>query len=152
MVLGYGVNAYFDMLSSLSYMFVMITIFCLPIYYMYASHGAFSDYRSFSIAKYMLGNLGGSSVFCEQYHMNRGQYTISCPPESYIDTNNLIFGMISDEIVDKNVCTQKMVDILVKKNNQTDCTATLNKKVTLDRINKACSGEKTSCNFKLDGL
>jgi len=41
LVLGYGVNAYFDILYSLSLMFVCITIFCLPIYWIYSSGSAF---------------------------------------------------------------------------------------------------------------
>ena len=36
LILGYGINAYHDILQSLFLMFICISIFCLPIYYTYA--------------------------------------------------------------------------------------------------------------------
>lgn len=38
LMLGYGVNAYLDIMLSLSKMFVMITIFCIPIFMFYANN------------------------------------------------------------------------------------------------------------------
>lgn len=35
LILGYGVNAYYDILLSLCTLFLCITIFCIPIYYTY---------------------------------------------------------------------------------------------------------------------
>jgi len=43
LLLGYGVNAYFDILYQLINCFVFITIFSMPIYYLYASEAGFSD-------------------------------------------------------------------------------------------------------------
>ena len=42
-LLGYGINAYFDILYYLLACFTMLTIFSLPIYYLYASESGFSD-------------------------------------------------------------------------------------------------------------
>ena len=36
LLLGYGVNSYFDILASLSIMFACITIFCIPVMYVYS--------------------------------------------------------------------------------------------------------------------
>lgn len=43
LLLGYGVNAYFDILFQLFNIFVLITIFCIPIYYLYGMENGFSD-------------------------------------------------------------------------------------------------------------
>ena len=61
---GYGINAFFDMLSSISTMFVWITIFMIPVFHIYASHGAYYNEKSWVLSRMMLGNLGGSSVTC----------------------------------------------------------------------------------------
>lgn len=37
-LLGYGINAYFDIMISLAYMCVCITIFMLPVFILYASN------------------------------------------------------------------------------------------------------------------
>ena len=36
LMLGYGVNAYFDIMYSLVFMFLTISIACIPMYYNYA--------------------------------------------------------------------------------------------------------------------
>jgi len=36
LILGYGINAYFDLIQLLVYMFLMITIFCIPLLYIYS--------------------------------------------------------------------------------------------------------------------
>ena len=64
LILGYGVNSYFDLLSYMSIMFVIVTIFALPIIKIYSSHDAFSEHDNYPLSKFSLGNLGGSSVFC----------------------------------------------------------------------------------------
>lgn len=38
-VLGYGMNAFFDVLMSMHYMFLCITVFAIPIYYVYSQGG-----------------------------------------------------------------------------------------------------------------
>ena len=38
LMLGYGVNAYLDIMLSLSKMFLMITIFCIPIFMFYGNN------------------------------------------------------------------------------------------------------------------
>lgn len=36
--LGYGVNAYFNIMLNLSKMFAMITLFCIPLYAVYSGN------------------------------------------------------------------------------------------------------------------
>ena len=83
------------MLSSLSMMFLMISIFCIPVFYLYGSHVAFEDWKSYPIARFTLGNMGSASMFCQQNRLGKDLFTITCPNESVIDTDNLLVGMIS---------------------------------------------------------
>jgi hypothetical protein len=73
LILGYGINAFFDILLSLCIMFISITIFSLPIYYIYSSIGqkAFSQEITYPISRFLLGNMGGSSIFCHQNLMEK---------------------------------------------------------------------------------
>lgn len=64
--MGYGINAYFDLMLSLIYMFTAITIFSIPMYYAFSKNdiGYFkTSYSSFD--KFTLGNLGGANVVCQ---------------------------------------------------------------------------------------
>jgi hypothetical protein len=38
LLLGYGINAQFDIMLSMVYMFICITIFCIPVYYVYKNN------------------------------------------------------------------------------------------------------------------
>ena len=71
-LLGYGVNAYFDILYYLCCCFVFVTIFSLPIYSLYSNEKGFSDEGiSRFLSRFSLGNLGGSSVTCAQNRLGR---------------------------------------------------------------------------------
>ena len=41
LALGYGINAYFDILSSISKMFFWCFLFCIPVYYIYGITGSY---------------------------------------------------------------------------------------------------------------
>ena len=43
LILGYGINAYYDILYSLCCMFIWITIFSIPVYYIYSQGIYFRD-------------------------------------------------------------------------------------------------------------
>jgi hypothetical protein len=71
LMLGYGVNAYFDTLYSIMWMFVIITLVCIPIFHIYGTNpvGGMQLYLEgeglkLLLATYSLGNMGGSTVIC----------------------------------------------------------------------------------------
>ena len=66
LMLGYGLNAFFDVMFSMMQMFVCITIFCIPIYMSYSQGGqkAYSDSLAYPITQFMLGNMGGATMYC----------------------------------------------------------------------------------------
>jgi hypothetical protein len=79
LILGYGVNAYFDILQALAKMFVILTIVSIPLFVIYGSGIAFSDLKSYPISRFMLGNLGANTVSCENNYLQRGDLDINCP-------------------------------------------------------------------------
>lgn len=40
LILGYGINSYFDIMMSMMRMFICITIYCLPMFYVYSKNEA----------------------------------------------------------------------------------------------------------------
>jgi hypothetical protein len=63
-MLGYGVNAYFNIIKYLGIMFFMITLFSIPIYVIYSSNAV--NMLS-GLNKFSLGNLGGSDIFASNF-------------------------------------------------------------------------------------
>jgi hypothetical protein len=62
LLLGFGVNNYFDIMKSLMYMFSMISLFMLPLMFKYSTNDqkALSKDPLYAITQFSLGNLGGS--------------------------------------------------------------------------------------------
>ena len=58
-MLGYGVNAYFNILKYLGIMFFMISLFSIPIFVIYSGN---SVNMLTGLNKLSLGNLGGSDI------------------------------------------------------------------------------------------
>lgn len=64
-VLGYGVNAYYQILASLAKMFFWIFVFTIPLLVIYGGGRYYEGYPSFPISRFFIGNFGGSSMMCK---------------------------------------------------------------------------------------
>lgn len=100
LMLGYGMNAFFDVQYSMMQMFLCISIFSIPIYLTYSQggQGAYSDSLAYPITQFMLGNMGGSTTFCHQFLMQKGHADISCSTGLVLDTDHAVFGLISSKL------------------------------------------------------
>lgn len=71
LLLGFGVNSYFDVMLALMKMNILITIFVLPLFYCYSHNPQMAMLGDspvkYDINKYTLGNLGGSHVKCQPH-------------------------------------------------------------------------------------
>ena len=70
LLLGYGVNAFFEIMNQLAWKCVAITVFLIPIYYIYAFDGQNGTYwyetvkPKYFFHQFSLGNLGGATTEC----------------------------------------------------------------------------------------
>ncbi len=114
LILGYGVNAYFDVMKSLAWMFFFITLFCLPLYYMFAFNDAqglkvLNDDWRFQITKWSLGNMGGATVICHNKAIKSREFMLACPNAltAVLDLENVKFGVMSELVENKVYCTNE---------------------------------------------
>ena len=61
-LLGYGINSFFDLMYSLFWMSIFITIFSLPLMIEFSSHDALAKEPRYIFNQFSLGNMGGTSV------------------------------------------------------------------------------------------
>lgn len=97
LMLGYGTNAYFEILMNLTTLFTLIGLFSLPVLYYYSSGINYSDYDTWPILQFFIGNIGGSTVFCKTTRMGFGEIQASCPPNTYFDANKAVWGIMSNQ-------------------------------------------------------
>ena len=99
LILGYGVNAFFVILLSLCSMFCCISLFAIPIYYSSKSMGqdSYRDDKTHPISQFLLGNMGGATMFCHSALMEKEHLDISCPAGLILHSKPAIFGLISTQ-------------------------------------------------------
>ena len=108
LICGYGINAYFDVLSKLSRMFLLITLFSIPLFYIYYT-GRHYDRDGNPVAKTTIGNFGAATMFCKATRMGVKSMDIYCPPSTVMDKRNIQFGMMSSEFQTHIFCTREAV-------------------------------------------
>ena len=71
MLLGFGINSYFDIMEQMCKMFCTISIFFIPIIFMYVTSKenalakeAATDGYPYLVSAFSIGNMGGSNVRC----------------------------------------------------------------------------------------
>eukprot|EP00355_Strombidium_rassoulzadegani_P007408 CAMPEP_0168620868 /NCGR_PEP_ID=MMETSP0449_2-20121227/7377_1 /TAXON_ID=1082188 /ORGANISM="Strombidium rassoulzadegani, Strain ras09" /LENGTH=1171 /DNA_ID=CAMNT_0008661923 /DNA_START=74 /DNA_END=3586 /DNA_ORIENTATION=+ len=160
LMLGYGINAYFDIMLSLCLMFFSITLFCLPLYYMFAYNDAqglknFNEGFKFQITKWSLGNMGGSTVICFNKAIKSRDLKITCPnaQNAQIDIQNVQFGVMSQHIENKVFCSnenQQFIDAL-SDSSIANCTARLDTAGITKTLTERCTG-KAKCEMDLGSV
>ena len=61
LVLGFGINAYFNIIKQMLYMMMFICFVNLPLFYIYSQYDALDKS---AISSLSLGNMGGSLSVC----------------------------------------------------------------------------------------
>jgi len=125
--LGYGVNAYFDIIYYMMCMMITISIFCIPIFMAYTgnSANALANHAANPFARLRvatLGNLGGASVICQQNRLKTRQMTINCPKGSVIDYSSVKYGIIGNDINKQTFCLESAIWADPANKGQTNCT------------------------------
>ena len=115
LMLGYGFNAYFDMLLSFVYMMLTITVFCIPIFMLYKGN-SIHELRSSEpnpikqLLEFTLGNMGAASTFCASKQIKAQKFTAECPQGSIIDYDSLQWGFMDRAMTKNSFCRQGAID------------------------------------------
>lgn len=119
LILGYGINSYFDLLILLCKMFLSISVFSLPILAIYSSGPAFPD--SF-VTSLSMGNLGGASMLCKTAFMGMDEMALQCPAGTVMDTEQAQYGIIPKEIENKHFCLHDDLNRALEEEGVANCT------------------------------
>lgn len=118
--LGYGVNAYFRILYQMMNLFIIVTIFYLPIFAVYSNNSAkaLKGQPSYGINQYSLGNIGGSGVECATAEIRQKSLELTCPSGSEIVCDKIQFGAISKMMTRRDYCLNSVIKTDIKELNK----------------------------------
>ena len=78
MIMGFGINAFFDMMVLLIYVFIGLTVLAIPAIAIFASSNGLENYRNYVTAKFSMGNMGYSASNCYSISMGTGELLLNC--------------------------------------------------------------------------
>ena len=99
-VLGYGINAYFDIIYNLMICMIVCSIAFLPVIFVYADNPIMQlqTQGKYFINMFSLGNMGGSDVVCTTAIILKGSIGIKCPQGTIIDEKFVTYGVMDQSI------------------------------------------------------
>mmetsp|Transcript_10851 Transcript_10851/g.14604 ORF Transcript_10851/g.14604 Transcript_10851/m.14604 type:complete len:316 (+) Transcript_10851:248-1195(+) len=148
LMLGFGLNSYFDVMIQLMIMVAIISCVMFPLMYTLSRFSALEQFPSYSTNKYTLGNIGGADSLCNHATFMGGDKTIvsmQCGTNSLIDldafasnTNTVLFdiGIIPQEAPVNTYCSN-VDDEYLKK-----CESFVNKDKFLQDMRAECQGKE----------
>ena len=132
---------------------MVISVFIVPLFYLYSQGQQYEHVLFSPLLNFMLGNLGGASMFCQSVRIDLGRMNAHCPIDSVFDAKNAVFGLMSNQLNDFTHCHQdSIVKVLQNQTKIEDCTKRIqNMDDVKSDIVKRCQG-KQMCLVKLDQL
>lgn len=88
LLMGFGMNAYFDIMKQLIFMFFWISVFFVPVFYIYSSYDGLKNAPYYPLDMWSLGNMGGSSVQCGSapQAVAGARLSLTCPTGTFSTT------------------------------------------------------------------
>lgn len=125
LVLGFGINSYFDMMLHLSKMFFFSTLFFIPVFLWFKRNNegylaSESKNPMKQLQAFTLGNIGGATTICQQTKLLAESMTFECPAGLDIDYKNIVYGLISSDNIVNYYCHEK--PIFQADTSYTKCT------------------------------
>lgn len=127
MLLGYGINSFFDLMYSLFWFAIFVTIFMMPMMYQFSSeYSGLSKEPRYLFNQFSLGNMGGTTVACTQHLLQDKKFTFTCY-DGVMSADKALFGVLNEKLDKQTYCRD---DAIWEKNDKTkvaNCTSYMKK-------------------------
>lgn len=117
LLLGFGINAYFNIIKQMLYLMIGVLIINLPLFYIYGSYGAI---QNDAIASVSMGNMGGAVSICSyiphNYENVNATMKLECPSgrlnihaRGHARKKILQMGIVFQDKLEINVCSESVL-------------------------------------------
>jgi hypothetical protein len=112
LLLGFGINSYFDLLLGFAGFFFQLAFWSLPLLIYYSSNSVkgLEGKSMYMLKQFSLGNLGGASTFCKQKSLGTGFALLECPSGTIFDYEQAKYGLLSSELDDMTYCQESAIN------------------------------------------
>lgn len=148
LLLGYGMNSYFEVMVELMVMVGLISLVTVPLMMTFSSFDALAAYPGYGWNQYTLGNIGGADSFCAQstFMGPASAIAVECPSGTVVSITKkadntgssiLDFGIIPNTADVNTYCMNSAFT------DAANCSSYVNKvSLTRDLVSK-CVGQQS---------
>ena len=156
LLLGYGLNAYFDVLVSAMNMFLVLSIASAPLLWYYSNNGvnelAAAGGLAGALGQFSLGNMGGARALCEHKRLNSENLVFSCPAGLIFDFERVEYGLMSNALAESNYCMERAIWNETANAGKEKCSDKLDKNKVQQQLEACKSASHKSCKLSLKDL
>jgi len=143
LALGYGVNAYFDTLTSFIKLFFILTLVHIPLIWFYASFNGLRQLDGVSRAAVLsIGNLGFSQAVCQTVSYGVEQTVLTCPYGSVIEIYDFGLNPKDPERVTSESHRKKNLGQMCQNVPENPCTKFVDYHKLNATIRQECMGKE----------
>lgn len=151
LLLGYGMNSYFQIVVQLMIAVAMITFVTLPLLFMNASYDDLAQLPNYSFNQYTLGNYGGADAFCSQSTFKSDEMAIPIKCTSGVLSLDAVSEKTGKKIFDVGIIPKsaKMTTYCTAESfsDPANCSDYLDKTAITNFLETECVGQK-SCSLQ----
>ena len=147
LLLGYGMNSYFQVMVQLMIMTALISLVTIPVMGTFASFSTLSSLPGYNYNQFTLGNIGGADVFCAQatFNVDETAFNVECPAGTQIDLTHRVSNGDRKAVLDYGIIpTTEKVNTYCSSSAFTDpdnCSSYIKKQKLEDDLNSKCVGK-----------
>jgi hypothetical protein len=126
-LLGYGINSFFDLMSQLFWFAIFITIFMSPLMIEFSRNSGLAKESRYVFNQFSLGNMGGTTILCEHSIISDKHFTAKCY-DGILSADKAKFGVLSTALDKQTYCrTDAVFNVKNTANkNKVDCSKFIN--------------------------
>ena len=154
MILGFGINSFFDMIRVFMVLFTVLTILAIPAIFLFMRQDGLVGLKNYGLAQFSMGNFGYSSANCYSAALLQKKLFLSCQDGTLdrISTRAKDDGTIMEgygiiKTADETNLEYCLADLAIP--SILGCNQALSKATITNEFNIKCRG-KASCDFDFE--
>ena len=120
-LLGYGINSFFDLMSQLFWFAIFVTIFFIPLMTEFYNQKGLKHEPRYVFNQFSLGNMGGSDIQCSQHSLSDGLFVAECI-HKVLNTTKAKYGVLSTELDKQTYCRDNATWSVPSNKGRANCT------------------------------
>ena len=148
LLLGYGINSYFQIMIQLITLFIILSCMAIPLMVFYSQFSGTYGQVGYLFSQFSMGNMGGASSYCVQTRFNQKKSSVILQCTTGLLDLDAVSDLTEEPIFDVGIIPRgaELTNYCEASSftDQWDCSSYIKKDKLINDIREECAG-KTAC-------